>query len=237
MAQSLVDTLKSELVIYVATDDENIANSINFDKSKSQKVVVHKIPSYGWPDATLRRYEIFEKFLDEISEDYISYLDADMRINRDFAEILKEDLEQNEVILVSHPGFYRTRGYSRMKFYLKNIDVLVTDLRTLVRYGALGSWETNSRSLAFVNRQSRNKYVCGGFWIGKNKAIKTLIRDLSSNVKKDTENYIVAKWHDESHLNNWASKNMYKLQNSRFCFDETYKNLEGLENVITAIRK
>ena len=237
MAQSTLDNLTSEIVIHVATDDENIANGIKFNDKYNQKIVTHTIPSYGWPDATLKRYEIFEKFLNEISEDYICYIDADMKINGNFFELLNNDLENNEVVLISHPGFYRMSGIHRIRLYLRNINLLIKDLKTILVFGALGSWETNQRSLAFVKRGSRKHYVCGGFWIGKREAIKKLICDLSKQVSQDTENKVIARWHDESHLNNWAALNSFHLENPRFCFDESYMNLDGLENIVTAVRK
>ena len=237
MAQSTFENCTSEIVIHVATDDENIAQEVKLNKELNQKIVVHKIPSYGWPDATLKRYEIFEKFLDEISEDYICYIDADMEVNRDFSNILRDELENNDLILVSHPGFYRKSGMPRLKLYFRNIDLLFKDLKTFVIFGALGSWETSQRSKAYVKRSSRKNYVCGGFWIGKRDAVKRLICDLSKQVYLDSENNVIAKWHDESHLNSWAAQNPFHLENPRFCFDATYRNLDGLENVVTAVRK
>jgi hypothetical protein len=237
MAQSTLDNLTSEIVMHVATDDESIANGIKLNSRYNQKIVTHKIPSYGWPDATLKRYEIFEKFLNEITEDYICYIDADMKVNKNFFEILSNDLENTEITLISHPGFYRKSGIPRLKLYLSNIDLLIKDLKTILIYGALGSWETNQHSLAFVKRGLRKNYVCGGFWIGKREAIKKLICDLSKQVSIDSENKVIAKWHDESHLNNWAALNSFHLENPRFCFDESYINLDGLENVVTAVRK
>jgi hypothetical protein len=237
MVQSLFDNVKAEIVIHVASDDENIANEIKSNQDFNQKVVVHKIPSYGWPDATLKRYEIFETFLEEISQDYICYIDADMKVNMDFLAILRNELEINNVILVSHPGFYRKNGAAKFRFYLENLSFLVRDLRTVFIFGGLGSWETNRLSSAYVKRSLRKNYVCGGFWIGKRDAIKKLILDLSKQVRLDMECNITARWHDESHLNHWATVNHFRLENPRFCYDETYKNLNELENVVTALRK
>jgi hypothetical protein len=64
-----------------------------------------------------------------------------------------------------------------------------------------------------------------------------LITQLEHNVKDDLDNGIIAKWHDESHLNAWAAKNDFRLANSAYCYDSTYQNIKHLESIITAVQK
>jgi len=61
------------------------------------------IPSYKFPEATLYRYRIFLQ--KDYADDYLFYLDADMRV---VAAIGDEVL--NDITCVRHPGYYRGGG-------------------------------------------------------------------------------------------------------------------------------
>jgi hypothetical protein len=60
---------------------------------------------------------------------------------------------------------------------------------------------------------------------------------LSFNVQADGVKDIMAIWHDESHLNQWAANNHHTDESPRLCFDETYSNLSTLDPIIHAVRK
>jgi hypothetical protein len=237
MVKTLFQEVNCELVLHVASDDLSIADGIPKRFSKSQSIKVHEIPPYGWPEATLLRFKIYKEIISEITQEYICYLDADMLVHGDFVKILEPQLKSNNVILIQHPGFYRPKKLKKLKFYSSNPICLIKDLKKKVVMGSLGSWETDPRSAAFVPRGMRKNYVCGGFWIGRSKEIKKLISELAIQVDRDMQINFIAKWHDESHLNQWATVNNFKLADSSFCFDETYANLEGLERYISAVRK
>lgn len=237
MVETLFQHVKCEIVVHVASDDLLIADKIANNINGNQSIKVHHIPAYGWPEATLLRFKIYDEVISEVTQDYICYLDADMLVHDDFIKILEPQLKSSDVILIQHPGFYRSKKLEIFKFYLFNPIVLIKDLKHKLLMGALGSWETNPKSTAFVPRPKRINYVCGGFWIGKNIAIKKLISELAIQVDQDTKNNLIAKWHDESHLNKWATVNNYTLAESSFCFDETYNNLSGLDRYISAVRK
>lgn len=69
------------------------------DEQMDGDFIVHLIPSYGFPEATLYRYKIMTSIA--YDTDYIFYLDADMLIN-DYVgdEIL------GDIVAVRHPGYY-----------------------------------------------------------------------------------------------------------------------------------
>ena len=237
MAQTLFENVNSEIVLHVASEDSHIADEIIKNINQKQAIKVHSIPAYGWPEATLLRFEIYKNIIPKITQEYICYLDADMLVHSDFMKDLEPQFKLCDVILVQHPGFYRPKKIKLFEFYMSNPIFAIKDLKSKVLVGSLGSWETNPISEAFVSRPDRKKYVCGGFWIGRNKPIKKLISDLNLQVLKDNSNKLVAKWHDESHLNKWAIKNDYCLVEPSFCFDETYPNLKGIKKIISAVRK
>jgi hypothetical protein len=88
-----------------------------------------------------------------------------------------------------------------------------------------------------VARRNRKNYYCGGIWLGKKESVLDFAHNLYINVSKDYENDVTAVWHDESHLNRWASENVFKEHNPSYCFAEGYKNLDGLVGKITAVEK
>ena len=114
---------------------------------------------------------------------------------------------------------------------------MASDIFHIIRDGGLGAWENRIESLAYVARKKRLNYVCGGFWGGDTRNILTMITKLERNVKEDLGNGVMARWHDESHLNAWAAKNDFRLENSAYCHDSTYENIKHLEVIITAVRK
>jgi hypothetical protein len=103
--------------------------------------------------------------------------------------------------------------------------------------GGLGSWEEKVESDAFVPRHLRKKYFCGGVWFGKRESIFALLKNLSNATENDLKKGIIAVWHDESHLNRWASENVHGEESPELCFDETYPQLHGLSPSVTAVRK
>ena len=64
-----------------------------------------------------------------------------------------------------------------------------------------------------------------------------MIDQLSFNVQEDTNRGIMAIWHDESHLNQWAANNYHGDESPRLCFDETYSHLSSLDPIVHAVRK
>jgi hypothetical protein len=103
--------------------------------------------------------------------------------------------------------------------------------------GGLGTWENRKKSSAYVPRRSRKVYVCGGFWLGKKSSFEKLVSKLDAETNIDLANGVVAKWHDESHLNKWASENACTVLEPSFCYDASYIWLKNLPEIIQAVRK
>jgi hypothetical protein len=165
------------------------------------------------------------------------HLDADMLVRApvDFKQ-LSTSL-RNGICLVRHPGYYRPSGLTKMLFYFQNPSAALGDLATLFRMGSLGAWETNRQSLAFVPREDRKQYFCGATWWGLRADILKLSETLSDRVSRDEALGVMAVWHDESHLNWWASNNDHGQADSRYCFSVGYPQLQGIPNIIQAIHK
>jgi hypothetical protein len=225
----------SKLVFHVFTDQVSIAKKFECT-SNNIEVIIHEIPTYSWPEATLLRYSIFSEFASKIDEPTLMHLDADMLICDDFTVEIPLDL-QNGIGLVQHPGFFRPNSIKLLSYYSKNLRFLIGDFRLKFRVGGLGSWEINPLSCAFVPRSKRKIYVCGGTWFGINESFFKMVNELAANVNLDSLNEIMATWHDESHLNWWKSNNDCSVLSPSFCFDPTYSQLKNLPEYIRAVDK
>ena len=224
-----------EIVFHVFTDDVNyIKNEIV--RFRNLTIEIHEIPAYKWPEASLYRYRIFNKFASEISEPILMHLDADMRIMSDFSKKIPK-VFLNGIALVRHPGYFRPSGLKKILFYLCSPRHLIIDIKTNVLIGGLGSWERNSYSTAYVPRSERKVYICGGTWLGDRDSFLRMVADLSTNEQTDSKNSYIASWHDESHLNWWNANNLCTILDPSFCFDPNYSQLKGLPEFIRAINK
>jgi hypothetical protein len=239
LIESFLDLYPSanEIQWFLFTDQIHEASRI-VEKHKALKIIVIPIPGYQFPEATLYRYEIYNSHRDLLDSEILMHLDADMLIkSKTFLEKISNFTELKKISMVQHPGFYRPKGFQLFHFYLINPTFLARDLLTKLKFGGLGSWERNKTSQAYVSRRNRKTYVCGGIWFGPNAAVKEMIETLAINVKKDESRSIMAKWHDESHLNDFFTKNNIEVYPPELCFDPAYKNLAGLQEIVRAVDK
>jgi Fe-S-cluster formation regulator IscX/YfhJ len=202
-------------------------------------IKVIKIDEMGFPEATLLRYEIYNTFKDQLKNEILMHLDADMLIrDSDFLQLESIAATSTaEMILVSHPGYWRPKKNLAIQMYARNPRILLRDLYMQIKLGGIGSWETDVTSQSFVPRKYRKNYACGGIWMGKNDSFKKLCSELSVLTQQDLFNNKIPLWHDESFLNMWASKHEIDLLDSSYCFDPRYVNLKSLKNIVEAVNK
>jgi hypothetical protein len=60
---------------------------------------------------------------------------------------------------------------------------------------------------------------------------------LAERVGRDSKRGVVARFHDESHLNWYAAHNRCAILESNYCFVENSPNLKDLEPTIVAVEK
>ena len=160
---------------------------------------IHRIyqKNLGWPDNTLRRYEMFLKIKDQlVNFDYLFFFNADLIILEKI--MAQKFLPTGEEMLVAciHPGYYNkpVRKY--------------TD-------------EINPRSTAFITRQESSHYYAGGINGGKTASFIQAMEVLNKNIEKDLQNNIIAKWHDESHWNKYLeNRTDIKILNPGYLYPE-----------------
>lgn len=153
-----------------------------------------KINHEKWPFITLKRFEFFSKRIDDLKEYDYVYY-----FDCDL-EIIRtiETMPEGPLFGVQHPAAY----------YFSNFwDI-----------------ETNKDSLAYLDKNNPWIYHQGCFWGGQSKNVIEMIEILKENINKDLQNNIVAKWHDESHLNNYffKNKNLVTTLPSSFCYPEKW---------------
>jgi len=150
-----------------------------------------------WPLITLKRYHAISNVSQEIKDsDLCIFADIDLKVEKEIP-----NLQIQSFFGVEHPGNY----------LINNIESL----------------ETNSKSLAFVNPSEipiNYKYIQGCLWGGIGGDFINMINTLKENSQKDFINGIVAKWHDESHLNRFCISNINKFNflSSSYAYPEKW---------------
>ena len=200
---------------YIFTDDVEYARKLVFLFPETNFIIT-EIPNLKWPEATLLRYEIYCKFKNVFSSDILMHVDSDMYFLSNLEFEISPSEWEGGMAFVEHPGFFKTDLF----------DVRISALKSKVRLlwmGGHGAWETSKRSAAYTPRHRRKTYLCGGAWFGFQKDFLEFCEIAHQNVLKDSENGLVAKWHDESHLNCLvSSRTNPTILTSRYCYEPRY---------------
>jgi len=136
----------------------------------------------------LRRFSIIKIIEEQLKEfDWFVFIDADMFC----VEIVEDFFDETKPFFgVQHPTFHPTWSH--------NTGVI--------------PHETNKLSLTYVDPSEYDEiYLQGCVWGGKVPEIIDMINELDSRVKQDIENNVLARAHDESHLNRFRLDNKEKF--------------------------
>jgi hypothetical protein len=101
----------------------------------------------------------------------------------------------------------------------------------------LGAWEDNDQSCAYVMVKQRRDYVCGGAWFGWTDRVLQMSGVLAVRTDEDLANNLVARWHDESHINWYLAHNAATLLDPEYCYERTYPHLQVIKPRIEAVNK
>lgn len=148
-----------------------------------------------WPHPTLFRYNIFNQSRPLLEKaDYIYYCDADMLFVDDVG-----DEVLGERVATLHPGFYKS---PRAEF----------------------TYESNPLSLAYIPSHEGTHYYAGGFNGGTAGEYLKLCKILSQRILDDYKRGIIAKWHDESHMNRYFIDNPPTvILSPSYCHPESWR--------------
>jgi hypothetical protein len=197
--------LDEQKQFYIFTDDIN--HEVFFNKNTKGILIKHQ----EWPHITLNRYNNIKSILNSLTDDneLCFFIDSDMEVAQDISKILLP--EHRKYIGTIHPGNL-TRSMNE-------------------------SLENNPNSSAYVDVSKikpDNIYIQGCLWGARKKDFQYMIETLDQMVKKDIESNIIAKWHDESHLNKFKLLNEEKFAflTPDFCYPENWKLPDNIEKTI-----
>lgn len=238
MAASADDLLfpEAQLTMHVFTDQPELVEE--FAPSLS-RIRVHpiRVAPLTWPAATMQRFQLISDHAGSLTEEVLLHLDADMLVVNRTPSSLDPETWQGGMALVRHPGYRRPHGLQRAKFSLRHPNRFARDLARIAKEGALGTWERNPASSAYVPRSKRHTYVCGATWMGKREDFISACSLLASNTAQDSKIGRIALWHDESHMNWFAATQQRSILDSEYCFVEGAMNLTDLTPIIVAVDK
>ena len=152
----------------------------------------------GFPADSLFRFEMFLQAEEELKKyDYIYFFNANSEIRRPIGEeILPDD---SGLAMGIWPG---KREHQHPMFF---------------------PYERNKKSLAYVAPHGKNyTYFMGGLNGGTSKAYLQMIHTLSDNIRADYNRGIIAKVHDESHINAYLRTHACKKLGREFCLPEEW---------------
>lgn len=176
-----------------------------YDANKNERIHVIYQQQLPWPLATLLRFHIFNSHKELYKdEDYLFFLNANLEI---VDEVTFDILDKNKkLFFVNHPGYYN----KKMLF---------------------APHENNKKSTAFVSLKDKKVYVQGAFIGGKNNDFLKMSSTLENNINIDFKKNIIARWHDESHINKYIiNREDVQILTPEYLYPEGgYKNLKNLK--------
>ena len=157
----------------------------------SDNVKVSCIEHKVWPEPALKKYNYINSESDYLKDfDYICLFDADVRIVDKVGEEVIQDL-----VGVLHP--YK-----------------ILEPKEIYPY------EKRKESTAYISDENHDKYYAAAFTGGKASTFLKMAKTISERVEEDERNGIIAKWHDESHLNKYFNENPPVQLSPRYMFPE-----------------
>lgn len=188
----------SQVHYFVFTDSDEFISSLT---NKSDVTCV-KTQNYGWPGNTLFRFEMFLKIKSSLEQfDSLFFFNA----NTLFLSKIDRDIlpKPGELVVVEH-------------FALRNIDPILFE------------YDRNKRSTAYIPwGEEASHYVQGGVIGGDTRTFLQMCEECSKNIKEDIKNRVVARWHDESHLNKYLLRKDYKLLPTIYIWPEILPYKKG----------
>ena len=152
---------------------------------------------------------------------------------------------------VKHKDILSTEDYLfycdiDMRFVADVGDEILGDSVATIHPGFLGGRgtpETKPQSTAYIHPNDELVYYAGGFNGGSSSNFLEMSEQIDKNIDIDSNNGIIAIWHDESHLNKFFTKNKpTTILSPSYCYPESWnlnytKKLLALDKDHESIRK
>lgn len=152
----------------------------------------------GFPTDSLFRFEMFLQAKEELKKfDYIYFFNANAEVKGPIGEEILPD--ESGLSMGVWPG---KREHQHPMFF---------------------PYERNKKSLAYIAPYGKNYvYYMGGLNGGTSSAYLQMIETLSKNIRDDYDHGIIAKVHDESHINAYLRTHRCKKLGREFCLPEEW---------------
>lgn len=166
-----------------------------FDTKNLKNIHYKKIDNLPWPLITLLRFNTFLSIEEDLLKmDYLFFFNSNMVCKETVSEEEFLPNEKEKLCFVQHPGYLETK-------------------RIFIPY------DRNKKSTAYIPYKCGGKYVIGAVEGGESIAFLEMCKTLNENIKKDLKQNIIAKWHDESHINHFIYKiTNFKMLSPSYCY-------------------
>lgn len=182
----------SEKHYFIFSDDKKLF------ELKNERIHVSDLDPEPWPLATLLKYHHFLTVERELKEyDYIYQTNVNMECigQVEEKEFLPQEIDK-PLLFTQHFGYC-----NKKKCYYP--------------------YDRNKKSLAYIPYNCGNIYVYGAMNGGRTEEYIRFMRELDNKILEDLAHGVIAKWHDESHVNHYvASHKDYKILPSDYCYPE-----------------
>lgn len=176
---------------YVFTDAPKIFGETN------SNVYKYNLQPQPWPLITLLRFSTFLTIEDELRKcDYLMFSNANIVCDELIteAEFLPSKEKKQNIFVTAHPGYYK---------------------KSILRF----PYDRNKKSLAYIPWNCGEDYVIGAMFGGTSEAFIKMSNILKARIEEDLKRNIIAKWHDESHLNRYiVGRNDVKILSPSYCY-------------------
>lgn len=182
----------TEKIYFVFTDSDEI-----YMEHKCSRVKRIKLSAMPWPLVTLLRFDTFLSIREELEKcDYLMFSNANIVCE---GKVMEEDFlprkEMNEkMCFTEHPGYWRKKPQ-----YVP--------------------YERSKKSLAYIPYNCGQPYIIGAMFCGFTQDFLEMSSLLKSRIEEDLKKNVIARWHDESHINRYiVGKNNYRLLSPAYCY-------------------
>lgn len=157
-------------------------DAVNSKQFKHPNVTVIPQKNLGYPDSTLKRFEMFvrdEKLFEEM--EYLLFFNSNLVVKK---KITRTDLglvEGTKLVATIHPGYV-------------NKD------------SAKFPYERSKTSRAYIAPGDGKRYFAGGLQGGTTQEYLNAAKTISADINQDLAEGVVAIWHDESHWNKYLKE-------------------------------
>lgn len=181
---------------FVFSDDVNLSSESN--------VTITYRKCQGFPADSLFRFEYFLEVEDKLKDfDYIYFFNG----NSQFLQSVGEEILPDKTGLVGAlwPWIYVGKGIH-------------------TKSPAFWPYEHNKKSLAYISPYEHKPYhyFMGGVNGGTSEEYLKMIKTLAQNIRTDYNNGIIAKVHDESHINRYFRDHDCKILGKEYCWPEDW---------------